>query len=179
MRLRLTDRVINLQEEHIDLGIRIGALPDSSMIARPIGSVRLVVCASPAYLASRRRPESPRELAGHDCVSFAGFTHADSWRFPIAGANVPVPVRSRLAVDAAEAVLDAGIAGAGIIRLFSYHVADAVKAGTLTTLLEGFEPPPLPVNVVYFGGAQQPLKVRAFIDFAAPELKARLATDLR
>ena len=178
VRLRLTDRVINLQEEHIDLGIRIGALPDSSMIARQIGSVRLVVSASPAYLASRGRPETPRELAGHDCVAFAGFTHADTWRFPIGGAVVPVPVRSRLVVDAAEAVLDAGIAGAGIIRLYSYHVANAVKAGALTTLLEEFEPPPLPVNIVYLGGAPQPLKARAFIDFAAPELKARLAADL-
>ena len=179
VRLRLTDQVVNLQEEHVDLGIRIGALPDSSMIARQIGSVRLVVCASPAYLASRGRPETPRDLAGHDCVSFAGFTHADTWRFPIEGADVPVPVRSRLVVDAAEAVLDAGVAGAGIIRLFSYHVADAVKAGALTILFEKFEPPPLPVNLVYLGGAPQALKVRAFIDFAAPELKTRLAADLR
>src|SRR5689334_8575315 len=179
VRLRLTDRVINLQEEHIDLGVRIGALPDSSMIARQIGSVRLVVSASPAYLASRGRPGTPRELAGHDCVAFAGFTHGDTWRFPIDGTVVPVSVRSRLVVDAAEAVLDAGVAGAGIIRLYSYHVADAVKAGALTALLEEFEPPPLPVNIVYLGGAPQPLKARAFIDFAAPELKARLAADLQ
>ena len=179
VRLRLTDRVINLQEEHVDLAIRIGALPDSNMIARQIGSVRLVVCASPAYLASRGRPETPRDLAGHDCVSFAGFTHTDTGRFPIEGTTVPVPVRSRLVVDAAEAVLDAGIAGAGIIRLFSYQVDDAVKAGALTILLRDFEPPSLPVNIVYFGGARQPLKTRAFIDFAGPELKARLAADLR
>jgi len=178
LRLRLTDRVIDLQQEHVDLAVRICPLPDSSMMARQIGSVRLVVCASPAYLASRGRPEAPRELTGHDCVSFAGFTQADTWRFSIDGAVVPVPVRSRLIVDAAEAVLDAGIAGAGIIRLFSYHVADAVKAGALTIILDGFEPPPLPVNIVYLGGAPQPLKVRAFIDFAAPELNARLATDL-
>ena len=179
VRLRLTDRVINLQEEHVDLAIRIGVLPDSNMIARPIGSVRLVVCASPAYLASRGRPETPRDLAGHDCVSFAGFTHTDTWRFPIEGTTVPVPVRSRLVVDAAEAVLDAGIAGAGIIRLFSYQIGDAVKAGALTTLLQGFEPPPLPVSIVYLDGARQPLKTRAFIDFAVPELKVRLAADLR
>src|ERR1700757_456248 len=179
LRLRLTDRVINLQEEHVDLGIRIGALPDSCMIARQIGSVRLVVCASADYLASRGRPEAPRDLARYDCVSFAGFTPADTWSFPIKGSTVRVPVRSRLVVDAAEAVLDAGVAGAGIIRLFSYHVADAVKAGTLTTLLEDFEPPPPPVNIVYFGGGPQPLKARAFIDFAAPELNARLAADLR
>src|SRR5438309_1324895 len=149
------------------------------MIARQIGSVRLVVCASPAYLASRGRPQTPRDLARHDCVSFAGFTLADTWSFPIKGAVVRVPVRSRLVVDAAEAVVDAGMAGAGIIRLFSYHVADAVKAGTLTTLLEEFEPPPLPVNIVYLGGARQPLKTRAFIDFAVTELKARLTADLR
>ena len=141
VRLRLTDRVINLQEEHVDLAIRIGTLPDSSMIARQIGSVRLVVCASPAYLASRGRPQTPRDLARHDCVSFAGFTLADTWSFPIKGAVARVPVRSRLVVDAAEAVLDAGIAGAGIIRLFSYHDANAVKAGMLTTLLEDFVPP--------------------------------------
>lgn len=178
VRLRLTDRVINLQEEHVDLAIRIGALPDSNMIARQIGSVRLVVCASPAYLASRGRPETPRDLAGHDCVSFTGFSHSDTWSFAIAGTMVPVQVRSRLVVDAAEAVLDAGIAGAGIIRLFSYQIGDVVKAGALTTLLQNFEPPPLPVNIVYLGGARQPLKTRAFIDFAAPELRVRLAADL-
>jgi DNA-binding transcriptional LysR family regulator len=105
--------------------------------------------------------------------------NADAWEFPIGGANVPVTVRSRLTVDAAEAVLDAGLAGAGIIRLFSYHVADAVRAGGLAVLLEDFEPLPLPVNIVYLGAALQPLKVRAFIDFAAPQLKARLASDLR
>jgi DNA-binding transcriptional LysR family regulator len=77
-----------------------------------------------------------------------------------------------------EAVLDAGLAGAGIIRLFSFHIGDAVKDGGLTILLEGFEPPPLPVNIVYLGGGLQPLKVRAFVDFAAPQLKARLASDL-
>lgn len=179
LHLRLSDRVVNLQEEHVDVGIRIGALPDSSMMARQIGAVRLVVCASPAYLANRGRPDTPHQLAEHDCISFAGLMHADTWRFPIGGTVMPVAVRSRLIVDAAEAVLDAGVAGAGIIRLYSYHVADAVKAGMLTTLFEEFEPTPLPVSIVYLSGALQPLKVRAFVDFAAPELKARLAADLQ
>ena len=178
LRVRLTDRVVNLQEEHVDIGIRIGALPDSSMVARQIGSVRQVVCASPEYLARRGRPATPRELAAHDCVSFTGFLNADAWRFPIDGSVVPVAVRSRLVVDAAEAVLDAAVAGAGIIRLYSYHVADAVKDGRLSILLDAFEPPPLPVNIVYLGGGLQPLKVRAFIDFAAPRLRERLAADL-
>src|SRR5579884_2195362 len=168
LRLRLTDRIVSLAEEHVDVGIRIGALPDSSMMARQIGSVRLVVCASPAYLARHGRPEKPHELAGHDCIAFAGLSQATSWDFPIGGKVVPVPVRSRMVVDAAEAVLDAGTAGAGVIRLFSYHVADALRAGALTRLFAEFEPPPLPVHVVYSGGAPQPLKLRAFIDFAAP-----------
>jgi DNA-binding transcriptional LysR family regulator len=176
--LRLSDRVVNLHEEHVDLGIRIGALPDSSLIARRIGEIRQVICASPGYLAKRGAPKAPHDLADHDCVSFVGFSNADTWDFPIDGSTVAVPVHSRLVVDAAEAVLDAGLAGAGIIRLFSYHVADAVREGHLTTVLEPFEPPPQPVNIVYLGGGLLPLKVRAFIDFAAPRLAARLASDL-
>jgi DNA-binding transcriptional LysR family regulator len=178
LRLRLSDRVVDLQEEHVDLAIRIGLLPDSSMIGRQIGQVRRVTCASPDYLASRGRPATPRDLASHDCISFTGFSSPDLWEFPIGNAVVPVPVRSRLMVDAAEAVLDAGISGAGIIRLFSYHVAGAVRDGRLTLLLEAFEPPPQPVNIVYLASGLVPLKVRAFIDFAAPRLKARLAADL-
>jgi DNA-binding transcriptional LysR family regulator len=157
---------------------RTGALPDSSLIARHLGTVRQVVCASPGYLARRGRPETPRDLSAHDCVSFAGFMNPEVWEFPIGRAIVPVAVRPRLVVDTAEASLDAARAGAGIIRLFSVNVAEAVRAGELTVLLEAFEPPPEPVNILYLGGGLQPLKVRAFLDFAAPQLKARLASDL-
>lgn len=178
LRLRLADRVVNLQEEHVDVGIRIGALPDSTIMARQVGSVRSVVCASPVYLAGRGIPTTPGDLSAHDCVSFVGFNSADAWTFPIGGRLASVTVRSRLVVDAAEAVLDAAIAGAGITRLYSYHVADAVRDGRLRLLLTDFEPRPLPVNIVYLGGGLVPLKVRAFIDFAAPQLRARLAADL-
>jgi DNA-binding transcriptional LysR family regulator len=178
LRLRLSDRVISLQDEHVDLGIRIGALPDSGIVARRIGSIRQVVCASSDYLASRGRPATPNDLAAHDCVNFMGFTRAESWDFQIGGSVTPVPVRSRLQVDAAEAVVEAALAGTGIIRLFSYHVAAAVRDGRLSLLLQEFEPPQLPVNIVYLGGGLLPLKVRAFLDFAAPRLKARLAADL-
>ena len=105
-------------------------------------------------------------------------TIAGRWEFPIRGAVVPVAVRSRLVVDAAEAAFGTGLAGAGIIRLFSYQVAHAVRDGALTILLKGFEPPPSPVSIVYLGGGLQPVKVRAFVDFAAPQLKAQLASDL-
>jgi DNA-binding transcriptional LysR family regulator len=178
LRLRLSDRVVSLQEEHVDLGIRTGPLPDSGIVARRIGSVRRVVCASPEYLSSRGRPETPQDVSAHDCVTFTGFTHAESWEFQIGGSPASVPIRSRLQVDAAEAVVEAVLAGAGIARLFSFHVAQAVKDGRLSLLLEEFEPPPLPVNIVYLGGGLLPLKVRAFLDFAAPRLKARLERDL-
>jgi DNA-binding transcriptional LysR family regulator len=175
--LNLTNRQIDLQAEHVDLAIRLGALPDSGLIARQIGTVRQVVCASPGYIARRGRPETPADLAAHDCVSFTTLATAGKWAFSIGGTVVPVAVRSRLLVDAAEAALYAGLAGAGIIRVLSIHVADAIKAGRLAVLLEGFEPPPVPVNMIYLGGGPQPLKVRAFLDFAAPQLKARLASD--
>jgi DNA-binding transcriptional LysR family regulator len=178
LRLRLSDRVVSLQDEHVDLGIRVGPLPDSGIVARRIGSIRRVLCASPEYLVSRGRPETPQDVAVHDCVTFTGFTHAESWEFLFGGSPASVPIRSRLQVDAAEAVVEAALAGAGIARLFSYHVAQAVKDGRLSLLLQQFEPPPLPVNLVYPGGGLLPLKVRAFLDFAAPRLKARLEKDL-
>jgi DNA-binding transcriptional LysR family regulator len=178
LRLRLSDRVVSLQEEHVDLGIRTGPLPDSGIVARRIGSVRRILCASPDYLLSRGRPETPQDITAHDCVTFTGFTHAESWEFQTGGSPASVPIRSRLQVDAAEAVVEAALAGAGIARLFSFHVAQAVKDGRLSLLLEQFEPTPLPVNIVYAGGSLLPLKVRAFLDFAAPRLKARLERDL-
>jgi len=178
LRLRLTDSILNLQDEHVDLAIRLGVLPDSSLIARQIGTVRHVICASPEYLAGRAYPATPQDLAAFDCVFFTRFMNASSWEFSINGSIVPVTVRSRFILDSPEAVLDAGLAGAGIIRLFSFQVADAVRDGKLKVLLSAFELAPLPVNILYVGGGLQALKVRAFIDFAAPHLRARLASDL-
>jgi DNA-binding transcriptional LysR family regulator len=178
LRLRLSNRVIGLQEEHVDLGVRIGQLPDSGIVARRVGSIRRVACASPDYIAARGRPERPEDLAAHDCVTFNGFMRPDAWEFHVNGSPVAVPVRSRLMIDAADSVVDAALAGVGVICVFSYHVAAAIREGKLVVLLQDFEPPPLPVNIVYLGGGLLPLKVRAFLDFAAPRLKARLATDL-
>src|SRR6266404_6171863 len=123
-------------------------------------------------------PDILLRLRLNDGICFTGFQDAESWDFPVNSSATSVAIRSRLMVDAAEAAVDAALAGAGIVRLFSYHVADAVKDGKLSILLEAFEPPPIPVNIVYLGGGLQPLKVRAFLDFAAPRLKARLAADL-
>ena len=171
IRLVQTDRVVDQVEEHIDLAVRIGELPDSSLVAIRVGSIRRVLCGSPAYFAERGVPESPSELGAHDCVTFEGLTSPDVWNFTIGGIDTPVAIHSRLIVNTAEAAIDAAMAGLGITRLLSYQIADRVGAGTLAVALEEFEPPPSPASLVYAGQRPLPLKLRAFLDFAAPRLK--------
>jgi DNA-binding transcriptional LysR family regulator len=175
IRLALADRVVNLQEDDVDLAVRIGDLPDSSLVATRVGAIRRVVCGSPAYFAARGMPRSPGDLSAHDCIAFDGLTSPDGWKFKVGKSTVAVAVRSRLAVNTAEAAIDAAIAGIGVVRALSYQAADALRAGTLALALQKFEPPPWPVSLVHAGGRLLPLKLRAFLDFAAPRLKARLA----
>ena len=169
--LLLADRVQSLFQEQIDVGLRIGALPDSSLIAVRLGTTRRMVCASPAYLAAHGTPRTPDELAGHDCITYAGFMSPDVWTFFKDKTAVAVPVRARLVVGTAEAACDAACASIGITSAFAYHFQAALKRGDLTTLLDEFQPDPLPVNLVYAANRFLPIKVRAFLDFAAPKLK--------
>jgi DNA-binding transcriptional LysR family regulator len=169
--LLLADRVQSLFQEHIDLGLRIGTLPDSSLIAVRVGTTRRVICASPAYLAAHGTPRTPDELTRHDCITYAGFMSPDVWTFFKDKAAIAVPVRARLVVGSAEAACDAACAGIGITSAFAYHFQAALKRGDLTTLLDQFQPEPLPVNLVYAANRFLPIKVRAFLDFAAPRLK--------
>ncbi|TIX67452.1 MAG: LysR family transcriptional regulator, partial [Mesorhizobium sp.] len=174
IRLMLADRITQLSEEHIDLAVRIGELPDSSLVATRIGSIRRVVCASPAYLAEHGMPETPRDLAAHSCITFEGLTAPAAWTFATGKTELAVPIRSRLRVNTAEAAVDAAVAGAGMTRVLSYQITAAVRAGTLCTVLEAFEPQPWPVSLVHAGQGLLPVKLRAFVDFAAPRLKKRL-----
>jgi DNA-binding transcriptional LysR family regulator len=175
IRVALSDRVVNLQEDDVDLAIRIGELPDSSLIATRIGAIRRVICGSPAYFASRGTPKSPDDLRAHDCITFAGLTSPDGWKFTVDKSAVSVAIRARLVVNTAEAAIDAAAAGVGVTRVLSYQVASALRAGTLALALRKFEPAPWPVSLVHAGQGLLPLKLRAFLDFAAPRLKARLA----
>jgi DNA-binding transcriptional LysR family regulator len=175
IRLALADRMVNLLEEHVDLAIRIGELPDSSLVATRIGSIRRVVCGSPDYFAKRGTPESPADLGKHSCVSFEPEMSSDKWIFGIGKSDISVPIHSRLVVNTATAAIDAAIAGVGITRVLSYQVASAVRGGALTVVLTEFEPTPWPVSLVYAGGRLLPLKLRVFLDFAAPRLRAGLA----
>ena len=114
LRLVLTDHVVNTVEENIDVAIRIGILPDSSMIATRVGSIRFVVCASPAYLAARGRPEKPGDLLNHDCITVGDVASAPAWRFGTDNRAIAAPVHSRLNVNTSEAAIEAAIAGCRI-----------------------------------------------------------------
>ena len=151
--------------------MRIGELPDSSLVALRLGSTRRVVCASPAYLAARGTPRTPEDLVGHDCISYAGFSPPDVWTFVRDKATIAAPVNTRLTVGSAEAACAAARAGIGISIAFAYQLVAAPEEGALTTVLDEFQPPSMPVSLVYTGNRFLPIKVRAFLDFSAPRLK--------
>jgi DNA-binding transcriptional LysR family regulator len=175
LRLMLTDRVVNTVDENIDVAIRVGALPDSSMIATRIGSIRIVVCASPSYFAAHGRPEVLSDLRDHDCITIDDRAAPPAWKFPKGDRAIIVPIQSRLCVNTSEAAVLAAIAGVGLTRVMSYKMDAAKRAGTLAVALEKFEPEPLPVHIIYAQRKPVPLKLRAFLNWVTPRLKARLA----
>lgn len=170
VRLIQADRVVNLLEEHVDLALRIGELADSGLVATKVGEIRRVVCASPAYLAAYGHPEMPADLARHACISFEGLMASSRWVFP----EETVEIHTRLTVTTADAAISAAQMGLGVIRVLSYQVADAVRAGMLERLLSAYEPVPVPVSLIYAGQGRLPMKCRAFLDYAAPRLRERL-----
>lgn len=174
IRLTLADRLLHLQDDHVDAAIRIGTLPDSTLRAIRLGGVRRVVCASPAYLARHGTPITLDDLRQHQCVTFAGLEFGDRWTFNLQGNPQVLPIRSRLTVNTAEAAIDAACAGLGLTRVLSYQIAAAEAAGLLVPVLQAFEPEAVPVSLVHDGQGALPVKLRAFLDFATPRLKDRL-----
>ena len=174
IRLALADRYVNLVEDHVDVAVRIGELPDSGMIATRIGAVRRVVVGSPGYFARDGTPSAPDDLSRLTCVTFSGPSAGASWAFP--GHGVADPNR-RLEVNTAEAAIDAAIAGVGVTRVLSYQVARAVAEGKLVRVLRDFEGAPVPVQLIHAGRGPLPQKMRAFLDFAAPALREALAHE--
>jgi DNA-binding transcriptional LysR family regulator len=175
-RLFLIDRNVHFLEEHVDVAVRIGELPDSALVAIRVGEARSIVCASPAYLAAHGTPGTPAELANHACISFNGLTSARAWTFSDGKSEQTVAIHSRLVTNTADSAMNAAMHGAGLTRLLSYHVADALREGRLQLVLEQFELAPLPIHLVHAGQAPLPLKLRAFLDFMSPRLKARIST---
>lgn len=173
--LVLLVRGANLIEEGIDIALRILDLPDSSMTAIRIGgNVRPVIVAAPRYLSQHPRIEEPGDLGKHSIVACTDFGR-EAWTFPPAkGGSVArsVPFKPRLVVNSVRAALGAAVAGAGVTRLLTYHVAEQVQAGALQLLLRDAEPPARPVNLVLPQGRSSLPKVRSFLDFAVPRLRA-------
>ena len=170
-RMMLADRRLNMVDDRVDIGLRVGELNDFSLVAKKVGAVRRVVCASPSYLARCGAPKTPEELKNHDCITFENTLSAQSWSFTIGKIEKSFPVHSRLVVSTAEAAADAAIAGVGLTRMLNYHVDRQRRDGSLTLVLEAFRSPPKPVHLIYEAGRHLPLKIRTFLDFAAPRLK--------
>ena len=180
VRLVLSDRNVHLIDDHIDMAVRIGVLPDSSMAAMRVGSVRRVVCGSPAYFARHGIPHTAEDLSRLAAVTFDGLGSAASWNLsmPDSRAEKAVPILARLSVNTAEAAIDAAIAGAGVTRVLSYQIERALGEGKLEIVLENYEPEPLPVNLIHSGQEPLPLKLRSFLDFAVPGLRHSLRGGL-
>ena len=175
-KLLMLDRRLNLVEEGIDVALRIGHLPDSSLIAIRVGEVRQVICAAPSYLAKAPPIREPTDIQ-HKIVAMTVFGQ-DSWSFaPTENDPDPrhVPIAPRLVVNTVEAAVGAAVEGHGLTRAFSYQVADEIRAGKLALVLPEFESPAMPVHIVTPEGRLSVPKVRVFVDFAVPRLKAAFA----
>jgi DNA-binding transcriptional LysR family regulator len=169
------DRVVNLVEEGLDVGIRIGPLPDSSLHAIRVGKVRRVVCASPAYLSEHGSPTSPADLARHSIITATSMSVGSEWTFVKGGEKVSVRLSPRILVNTNDGALEAAKSGFGLTRLLSYQVASELAAGTLETVLTKFDDVSLPVHVIHREGRQGRAKVRSFVDLAVEQLRANSA----
>jgi DNA-binding transcriptional LysR family regulator len=177
VRMLMLDRFVNLVDEGVDIALRIGTLADSSNIATRIGGdVRRVVVASPDYLAGKSALTDPADLSKHQIIAFTNFG-LDSWSFP-ATEGTPIPrhvhFSPRYVVNSVRAAAASAVAGMGLTRLYSYHVAEFVRDGRLVIILADAEPPALPVHLLTPQGRTNVPKVRAFIDFASPRLRSEL-----
>jgi DNA-binding transcriptional LysR family regulator len=171
VRLMLADRRMNLIEERIDIGLRVGELEDFSLVAKKVGTVRRVVCASPEYLKRRGTPRTPAELNEHGCITFENTLSSQAWTFNVGKTEKSFPIHSRLVVSTAEAAADAAVAGVGLTRMLDYQVAAQLRAGALKLVLESYRSPPKPVHLIYEAGRHLPMKIRTFLDYASPRLK--------
>jgi len=168
--LLLLDRVVDLVDEGIDAAVRIARLPDSSMIGIPVAKMRRVVCASPALLRSTGLPERPEALANHPCVRFHGLAPGGTWHFRNGGKEIAVPVHGAFTTNQAAAAVEACAAGLGFGLFLAYQVEQEVRARRLEIVLREFEPPPIPVSLVYAEARLLSPRLRVFLDW----MKARL-----
>eukprot|EP00913_Durusdinium_trenchii_P021388 g20101.t1 len=180
IRLLLLDSNVQMLDGHVDMAVRIGRLPDSTMVATTVGSMRMIVCASPEFIARHGLPATVDDLRTLPCIVFEGPTALSEWTFADSRTGDviswrPVP---RLSVTTAEAAVQAAVRHVGVTRLLHYQAASAISAGRLQILLEPFERDPIPVSLIHVARGQMPLKMRRFLDFAVPRLREALAHQL-
>lgn len=161
----------NLHEEGFDVAVWVGELPNSSLIARQVGQVRTLLCASPTYLAARGEPRHPADLKQHHLIASAEAVH---WGFP----HYALKARARLSCATVQGAINAAVQGAGVIRCLSYPVHDHLMSGRLRRVLPAFELPPLPVHVIYREGRHAPMRVRSFVDYCVTALREHPAFQL-
>src|ERR1700730_6634223 len=162
--LRLADRIVNLVEDGVDLAVRIGHLPDSSLVARHVGEMRRIVVASSDYLGQRGEPDTPEAIASHETIQFGAMTASPDWRFVEDGREIRVACTPRFTTNSADAAIQYAEQGGGLTRVLAYQAAQAIRAGRLKILLANSEQPPLPIHIVYPTSRLLSAKVRTFID---------------
>ena len=166
------DRIVNLLEEGIDVGIRIGELPDSSYKALRVGQVRRVMCASPAYLVEHGIPSEPEDLIKHQLIVAGAISPTVDWRFEGIGSNLTIRVKPRLRVTSNDSAIEAAVMGLGITRILSYQIATQIASGELQIILNEFEPKPMPINIIHREGRYASAKIRSFVDIIAMRLRS-------
>ncbi len=162
--LTLTDRIVNLVEDGVDIAVRIGVLEDSSHVARNVGSTRRVVVASPRYLKRHKAPRSPSDLTAHETIQFTALSPIPEWRFVQHGAETRITIAPRFVTNSADSAIAHAELGGGLTMVLAYQVIEAVRAHRLAIVLDGFEPEPLPIHLVYPTSRLLSAKVRAFLD---------------
>jgi DNA-binding transcriptional LysR family regulator len=171
-RAMMVDRIVDLMEEGIDVAVRIAELPDSSLSAVRVGSVRRVVCASPDYIAAHGRPRSPEELANFDAIAFSQASGVQEWTFRAGTRALAMRPRAQLRANNSDVAIAAAVAGRGFTQVLSYQIVPELRAGRLEVVLSEFEPPPVPIHLVHLDGRRAAARVRGFLDFATERLRA-------
>lgn len=167
-RTLFVDRLVNIVEEGADVAVRIGHLPDSGFTAIRVGSVRRVICGSPAYFEKYGVPRTPADLKNHRIAASTGAWSSPEWRF---ANDQRVTVQSSLQCNTNDAVISAAVSGWGLTRVVHYQIGPALLDGRLQIVLADYEEPPLPIHVLYPEGRHSPAKVRAFVDLAVARLR--------
>ena len=176
--LMLSDRIVDLIDEGFDLAVRVEPMPDSSLIARQIAPVRLVICGAPSYFQKHGEPHTPADLASHNCLTITGSSCYRNWHLTAAG-GVPLDIApaGHLRSNSAAVLMVAALAGHGVACLPTYLVGEALRSGRLVTVLDNYVAPPLTLRALYPHNRHLSAKVRAFVDFLAERFGGEPAWD--